>query len=315
MKYIDQTSDRSGATIVKLASRMEDQALAQHVLDVFFDPNRDKEYEGQMKTAEDTLLSSVYFEGQKNDLPFEEANRMQTKIAAMKTLFEIRENFSMRPEKIKKTASEFVESPRQTMKKIAEILVDRHGNGETYGTCSKAAELYTKLAEEVGENVPDTIKLYSLNGLEKNAHIIDNIRLHKYACLRNGLNHKQYTDFMKQANKIADNDVVSLRKLALAIDNMDSDCNIRNTVSGKHVPNGLETVFQVKQAHIKTAEEQNNDLKNIDKATIVARFGENSLNEIENPDGSINQDRLKAVSRLFGGSLNGEGSSTGNASE
>ena len=314
MKYIDQTSDKSGATIVKLASRLEDQDLAQRVLDVFFDPNRDREHEGQMKTAEDTLLSSVYFEGQKDNLPYIEAERMQTKLAALKTLFEIRENFSMRPEKIKKTASEFVESPRQTMKKIAEILVDKHGNGETYGMCSKAAALYTKLASEVGEDVPDSIKLYSLDGLEKNAHIIDNIRLHKYACLRNGLNHKGYTQFMKQANAIDDGDVVSLRKLAAAIDSMDSDCNIRNTVSGKHVPNGLETVFQVKQAYVKTAEEQDDQTKNMDKAQIVARFGENSLNEIENPDGSINRDRLKAVNRLFGGS-DGEGSSTGNASE
>ena len=314
MKYIDQTSDKSGATIVKLASRMEDQDLAKRVLNVFFDPNRDREHEGQMKTAEDTLLSSVYFEGQKHNLPYAEVERMQTKLAALKTLFEIRENFSMRPEKIKKTASEFVESPRQTMKKIAEILVDRHGNGETYGTCSKAAALYTKLASEVGEDVPDSIKLYSLDGLEKNAHIIDNIRLHKYACLRNGLNHKAYTAFMKQANAIGNDDVVSLRKLALAIDNMDADCNIRNTISGKHVPNGLETVFQVKQAQVKTAEEQDDQTKNMDKAQIVARFGENSLNEIENPDGTINQDRLKAVNRLFGGS-DGEGSSTGNASE
>ena len=229
---------------------------------------------------------------------------MATKLAALQTLYNVEGNFSMHK------CAEKKETPktdvRGEMQKISETLIVHHGNGKTYGECQKLANRYCKLASEAGIEIPSSILLYKLDKLEARPDIKDAVLMHKSACIRQGKNGGVY---QKLANALDKSfvDMPGLRKLATIIDDLDNKLGVRMSKSGRNLPNGLETVFRIKKEAEIEQKESSGD--NVDKATIVARFGDDALNVVEKDDGTLDKDRVNKLVQMFGGNGN-EGSNS-----
>ena len=78
---VDQRTDRSGAAFVKIAKRLDDQDLAEAAMNTLFSMERpeplDKTASFPTDTPEDTILSRIYFEGQREKIAADLAGKLE----------------------------------------------------------------------------------------------------------------------------------------------------------------------------------------------------------------------------------------------
>lgn len=303
MAYIDQRTDRSGAVLVKIANRLSDRELAERVLNVFFDPERDRSSQGLLKTAEDVLLSSVYFEGQREALAPKEAERVAEKLAAYRVLHGIDEDFTFRA-RLRKTASakplikiagDVAVNGKESLDRAMRSFTDAY-RGMTGGERSAYAKGFMKAAAELSAEPTELVRLHAEDGVAARHDIADRLRMHKSAGILCGRGDGADWDFLIDSVQKSELDDAGLSKLASAVDALDAAYGLRETRYGKGLPTGHETVFMLKQA------EEDGDKGDAlpDKAAVTALYGEDALDAVEDENGAIDKTRLKEVMRLFG---------------
>lgn len=80
---VHQGNDKSGAMLVKIASRIQDRSIAEQILHLFFSGQCKCAAEAgglPMDTPEDLIVSCAYLEGQRESLSSETAQAMDEKL-------------------------------------------------------------------------------------------------------------------------------------------------------------------------------------------------------------------------------------------
>lgn len=85
-----------------------------------------------------------------------------------------------------------------------------------------------------------------------------------------------------------------LQKLADLIYTMDISVGLDAPKYDRHLPDAFKTVF-CKTATAQDIEAEGPDLQHLDKAKIIARYGEDALEAVEDKDGEIDDAKLKQI--------------------
>nr|DAR55086.1 MAG TPA: hypothetical protein [Caudoviricetes sp.] len=329
----DQRTDRSGAVLVKIAKRMDDQELAEAAMNTFFSmekKERCKTASFPTETPEDTILSRIYFEGQREKFAADEAAELDNKLKTFEILHGISVNVSMRPLEKKAAAEPAVYELLPNCKVACENELVQAGKDFSAGyrqLSGKDRELFAKnflkAASEMGmcAEIPDEIKLYSGVHVMPREDMAEQIQLRKVAMERMG---EDATGYEVLATQLRSCDVTTfskddLLKLAEAISFADEACGLEKSRSGRTIPDAWHSVLRLKTAEelekeTKLADDAGRNARDVaqamSKSEIIGRFGPGALEEVEDDAGKIDTERLAGLIELFGGARQTEAEET-----
>ena len=306
----DQYTDRSGAALVKISSRLKNSGLAKLAIDTLFKIPR----EGKMQktasfptdSASDTFLSRLYFEGQREKIAADKAAEINANLEKYEALYGITNKvvFADLTKQAEDSSASVVELlPMCKIASAEELIQSGKDFSEQYENLSSKdrrtfAANFVKAASEHFPDVeiPEQVRLYVEDGVEGRSDIADSILLRKVAMERQGKDSVGYDTLYFDLSEMdtASLPVSDLHKLAVYIDNADNLVGLRETKHGKTIPDAWHTVFQIKKAEVTPASTKP-DADSMTKADIIARYGEGILDEVENDDGSIDKERLKTI--------------------
>lgn len=319
----DQRTDRSGAVLIKIAKRMTDQDLAESAMNLLFSMDREislhKTASFPTDTPEDTLLSRIYFEGQREKFAADKAAEIDSRLRTFEILHGVHVDASMRPLE-KKASGESVCFELLPQCKIA-CVNDLVQAGRDFSSGYRGltglervtfAENFVKAADALGADVPEEIKLYAGVHVAPREDMAEQILLRKVAMDRMGEDSSGYAVLAVQLRQCDVNSFSreDLMKLASAVSFADDASDLECGKLGKTIPDAWHSVLRVKTAEelrteakcaadkARTAEETASAM---DKADIIGRFGPGVLDEVEDADGKIDTARLAALIELFGG--------------
>ena len=305
----DQYTDRSGAALVKISSRLKNSGLAKLAIDTLFKIPR----EGKMQktasfptdSASDTFLSRLYFEGQREKIASDKAAEINANLEKYEALYGIN-NRVVFADLTKQAADDANVIELLPMCKIAseeELIQSGKDFSEQYEKLASKdrrtfALNFIKAASGQFPDVeiPEQVRLYAEVGVEGRGDIADSILLRKVAMERQGKDTVGYDTLYSDLSGLdtAALPVSDLHKLAEYLDKADNLVGLRETKHGKTIPDAWHTVFQIKQAEAADMTTKL-DVDSLTKADIIARYGEGILDEVENDDGSIDKERLKEI--------------------
>lgn len=304
-KIEDQYTDRSGSVLVKIASKLENLDDAKSVVDMLYgmEGRLDKlasKASFNCDTLEDTVLSRVYFEGQKHLMKEAEAKAIDDRIAVREALYGIQAPaFAPEAPVEKKASVELLPGVSvSTPEELEKIGADFEANYRqlSYDDRKSFANAFAKVAT----NIPASVKLYACQDVCLRPDAAEQLHFRKVACDHAG---KDGSAYMKLAELLADYDSASatkeeLAKLAETVHTLDKQFGLDGVAYDKRLPDAWHAMLKVAA---------NNDSSlsadpkpPLDRSDIIARYGEAALDEVENPDGTINQARLKEIMSLFG---------------
>ncbi|MGN1038320.1 MAG: hypothetical protein ACI4P0_02875, partial [Mailhella sp.] len=106
MTILDQRTDRSGAFLIKTASRLSDGELAKSLVDTFFSMERKPGGERfPVSSADDVRLSRLYFEGQREKIAAEEAEAIERRLSVHEALYGLENNIAFKAPMEKKAGA------------------------------------------------------------------------------------------------------------------------------------------------------------------------------------------------------------------
>ena len=319
MRLLDQRTDVSRAFLVKTASRLHDKDLASELLKMAEDCGSDTSCyaceDGMLfpvDTREQTMLSRVYFNGQRGMFTKEAAEEIDRTLSVYEQLYGIDNDFSLRQMGMRKTASEEHEllpgykvrgndglkrAGREFMEKQAKMSISDRVEFSTN---------FTKVAADSDVDIPEAIQQYGGGYGCDYERLQSALRLRKIAAKRAG---KDGAPFDKFASEIKSDFIKTaayedLASIAGSIQKLDEAFGFDSPWYDSRMPNAWQAVFNVKTAEEMFAGKDEEKAKNpeaMTKADVVARFGEDALDAIEDENGEIDYARLKEVMQLFGG--------------
>ena len=306
----DQYTDRSGAVLVKIASRLKNTNLAKLAINTLFQmPRADKMQKTasfSTQSAADTFLSRLYFEGQREKIASDQAKEIDANLSKYEALYGIptRVVFTKMTKQASESTKEAIELlPMCKIASADELIQSGKDFSEQYEKLASRdrrtfALNFMKAASERFKDVeiPEQVRLYAEDGVEGRSDIADSILLRKVAMERQGKDTVGYDTLYNDLKGIdtAALPVSDLHKLAEYLDKADNLVGLRETKHGKTIPDAWHTVFQIKQAEAAEMTTKP-DVDSLTKADIIARYGEGILDEVENDDGSIDKERLKEI--------------------
>ena len=317
----DQYTDRSGAALVKIASRLQNNAVAEEALNLLFSTERKdfrKVASFPTDSKENTILSRIYFDGQRDCFSKEAAEAIDNRISIYETLYHVKPDTSVKP--IEKQASATYELlPGVEIVGESEFVKAAEEFSENYQQLSYAdrctfAKNFCKVAEDLA---PVDVCLYAGVNTELRPDFKEQLHLRKLAadrCGKDGGEYEKLAVLLENAdNSTFDSD--SLHKLACTVNAIDESLGFTDVSYDKRLPDAWHALLR-KHAEEEGSTESNTE--KLSKSDIMARFGDQSLDEVENPDGTINQERLQQIMRLFGADprdvdKTGDGSTSPNA--
>ncbi len=307
-KIFDQYTDRSGATLIKIAGRLSDKKLAKLAIDTLFAMDRlpASETSFPSATSRDTFLSRIYFEGQRDKIE-------KTAAIDIEKRLEVAEALHLVPNRarFKKTAQET--GPKGAiallpMCKIAsktELVQAGQDFCKDFEKLSSAdrrifSRNFVKIAKLSGIEIPDDIKIYACEQVEARKDLAELILLRKTAMEGSRGEDCGFGALYDKLRQIdpATLTMPELYKIAQLLDNADNFYGIREKGPGKTIPDAWRSVFQVKQAEIVTPAVS---VESMTKAEIISRFGEGALEEVENDEGEIDRVKLRNLVQAIGG--------------
>ena len=325
---IDQQSDRSqqalyqalsdyseADTIKKIAASIDSSGITK-LASIEFALDDFRAF--PINTTENTILSKVYFDHQK------ENNLFNTKLASYlpKTeniinthlnLFDIPSNLFERVQKeMKKQAEDFTPQyliPSKNLCKVATAqdltdaseLFEKNIRSLDIPTRIEFSQNYVKIAMEVKhKQFSPQISKYAAE-LDSN---LNNTRrfleLRAAAAQRKNLV-KQGQEYIKLASQLGkvDEDATTkeeLLKLAELIYSMDEKHGL---LDERKMPCAYSSVFnKLADMDAVIKPQENVQAKTMSKADIIGKFGVNALSSVENQDGTINPDRVAEMNKL-----------------
>lgn len=321
MKLLDQRTDVSRAFLVKTASRLHDKDLASKLLKIAEECGNDTSCyaceDGMLfpvDSREQTMLSRVYFNGQRGMFTKEAAEEIDRTLSVYEKLYNIDNDFSLAG--LRKTASEenhellpgynvrgkggIQRAGREFMEKQAKMSIQDR---------VEFSSNFMKCASDNGVDIPESIKQYGGGYGCDYERLQSALRLRKIAAKRAGKDGTPYEELAGKLTKVAvdNSSQEELAGLAGFMQKMDQDYGFDSPWYDSRMPNAWQAVFN-KTAEEMVAnkdEEKTKNPESMTKADVVARFGEDALDEIENENGEIDYAKLKEVIKLFGGSNGG----------
>lgn len=305
---VDQYSDKSGAVLVKISSRLNDERIAKLALDTLFDMERPlaKEASFPSDTARDTFLSRIYFEGQRNKLEKDAALAIEKRLEVAETLHCIPNRAQF-----KKIAHDNTPLPAISLLPMCKIASKNEliqaGNDfcrdfEKLSSSDRRifARNFVKAAAVANVEAPDTIKLYACENVEARTDLADQILLRKIAMEGSSGEDCGFGALYDNIRQIDSSTLKlpELYKLARLLESADNFYGIREKGHGKTIPDAWHSVFQVKKAEIAASAV---NIEGMTKAEIISRFGEGALEEVENDEGEIDRAKLKNLVQAMGG--------------
>lgn len=306
-RIVDQYSDKSGTELVKIASRLKDKKLAKLALDTLFNMERPYREDASFPstTPKDAFLSRIYFEGQREKIASEQADDIEKRLGVDEALHNLSHHVAFKPQ-IKKTASNTSIALLPLCKIASKSELFQAGEDfcrDFEKLSSKDRRVFSrnfvKTAAAFGMDIPDDVKLYACVDVEGRSDIMDNILLRKVAMEGRGVENSGFAQLYEALKEVdvPGLGIADLYKLAQALDDADEFYEIRETLRGRTIPDAWHSVFQVKEAE---QEAPKVDVGSMTKAEIISRYGEGALEEVEDNEGEIDKEKLKALISAFG---------------
>lgn len=317
MRLFDQRTDVSRAFLVKTASRLHDKDLASELLKIAEECGSDTSCyaceDGMLfpvDSREQTMLSRVYFNGQRGMFTKEAAEEIDRTLSVYEQLYGITGDFTLSG--IRKTASEeshellpgYSVSGASGLKRASREFMEKQAKMSIQDRVEFSTN-FVKCASENSVDVPEAIQQYG-GGYECDYERLQSaLRLRKIAAKRAG---KDGTAFDKFASEIKQSFIKNasyedLSGIAGQIQKLDETFGFDSPWYDSRMPNSWQAVFNkvAEEVFAGKDEEKTKNPESMTKADIVARFGEDALDAIEDENGEIDYARLKEVMKLFGG--------------
>lgn len=312
---VHQGNDKSGAVLVKIASRIQDRSIAEQILHLFFSGQCKCAAEAgglPVDTPEDLIVSCAYLEGQRESLSSETAQAMDEKLDIWANLHGMtRPHIEMLPCMSKRASMSFELFPGVTVSSKEALIragADFAANRRHMGLEERFqfAENFVEAASEYGVKVPDAVAVYVPGLVEVCPDVESRMALRKSAALMTGASGAEYGALELALRERGEELNIPLAvKLASQVRELDRRYGLgemyipsRRRRAAGTLEDAWEAVFQVKKAeqpeqvHIMGREEP------LDKAAIVSRYGAGALEIVERKDGSIDLSALKKLQRM-----------------
>ena len=322
MKLHDQRTDKSRACLVKIANRLSDASVSEAVLKLAMSniPAPEKDifaWEGNsmfpVGSAEDTVLSRAYFNGQRAKLASDIADALDERIGLYEALYGLDLDMGMREfEKVAQRSAEllpgYIVTEVEGLVKAAEEFEAKFTQLDTKDRCAFADSFVKIAAEWECEATNDAIMTYSGSKGCNEGLLREYLGIRKTACRRTGQETTYYDDMLAalDSGDLTVNDREGMVVVAQCLQVGDEQHGFTSAKYDNKMPDAWHAVFNEKVAEEADGtdisdNEQRKDYRTMTKGDIIARFGEDALDVVEDEQGEIDYGRLKEVVRLFGG--------------
>lgn len=318
MQILDQYHDVSKKSLVKFAHLLPGELSSEYL-----DTGLSELPELQEKTAyawpecdlfptdspDNVKLSRLYFEGQRDLIEKSAAERIDKNIGLYEELYNI-------------TAPELLTKVAKKSSGNLELLPGvKIASEEDFAAALKdfasgyldldmgdrvAFSANAMLCKEAAESIPDIVRIYGEEAVRSGAEIRQGLELRKVACMCAGKSGDKYTAL---ADELSDSLLSSgtredFHKLAELIYKYDDTVGLTARKYDHKLPDAWQTVFKTAgDESLEPDAEKDKPAREFTKADVIGRFGEASLDSVENTDGSLNQQRVKDLIRMFGGTV------------
>lgn len=316
MSIKDQHSDKSRALLVKCASRLNDQKLAEQVLAAGLEKkaSTSNEYAWEdaslfpVGTPEETAVSRVYFNGQREKIASAIADKIDARLSAFEELHGIHGDFSLRKLE-KKAADDAIELlPGYTvhgdagLEKAGKEFIEKKAQ-LSISDRAKFANAYIKEAAMRGLRTPDEIVQYTGMYSCDPDMLSQALSLRKTACWRAGMDGRPFVDLAEALGKADVQKATFQEKVAMTetIGALDAKFGLDSPYYDNRLPNAWESVFNTKTAEDDDASAVKIDPQSMTKADIAARYGDEAVDALDDGHGNIDRDRLAKVVQMLGG--------------
>lgn len=321
---VDQRTDISMASLRKFASMLTDKEFSEAVWEIatsnFTEDGLVKKAsytkfafpEANMfpvDTENDAIISKVYFEAQREKIAENLADRISAKLDTYLDLYGVPSSFEMHMSKV---ASSTDFRPRHLIPsvglfKVAMVqdldaayqefssAIGEYSVPERVEFCKEFAKVATTIRSQ---ELPPLVQRYC--GMMDSD--LDNVRallgIRKVAASREGKSGDEYAKLATSLQGVEDATPEELEKLADYILGLDAVYGFTQPKYDKKMPDAYATVFN-KQA----AAPDEDSLKgeaSLTKAEIIAKYGPEALDALEDPEGNVDQEKLKQVMATTG---------------
>lgn len=307
----DQNTDRSGAALVKIACRLNDQEVAEAALGTLFSMDREfsKTAEFPVDSPENVFLSRIYLEGQKDIIPQEKYAELDNRIGIYEALYGLDYDTSFA--EMEKVADEerFDLLPGISVGSAEEVVQYGNDFSNNYNNLSYSdrldfSENFCKVAELVDADIPEDVAIYAGYDIDIRPDVAEQMHFRKLACERAGKDGSLYEQLgsMLEGLDRGSASPEEMYKLACLVHAEDARNGFTDVSYDKRLPDAWHAVLCKHAEEDGSGSEESNDKPKdeMTKSDIVARFGDQALDEVENPDGTVNQKRLHQIMMLFG---------------
>lgn len=312
----DQNSDTSLALLRKLSSLLENNDFGEEVWQMGNARTEHAKTASNHKfafpemamfpvdSAEETILSKVYFEGQRTKLAEDLATAIDTRLNTYIDLYDIPDAFALMQEK---TASTADFKPRHLLPsaglyKVATVtdLVNAGTHFEknlpAYSLPERVefSKEYSKVATTIrSQRLPKAVQTYC--GVMETD--MDNVKallgIRKVAACRAGKSGVEYDKLSSAISQVKQADKDELEKLAQTIHAIDSVYGFTAEKYDKKIPDAYASVFNKEATERDGGEDPETSTKQMTKEDIIAQYGEDAVEALENEDGDIDYKKLQ----------------------
>lgn len=260
-----------------------------------------------VSTLEDTVLSKVYFEHQREKLADYQEVEAEQVLDTYLNLYNIPEELFTNT--IEKAASENIEHcllPTLGICKVASAedlenvgtLFERDYKNLEIAQRVEFASNFVKAASDFGvKDYPSKVATY-IGTLDTDINNLQTLLEARASAA--SLRGESGEDYTKLAFALKDIDLptsAELTKLAEVIHSMDEEHNFTDESYDHRLPDAYHTVFN------KEADTTPEDVKNpahISKSEIIAQYGEDALEALEDNEGNLDTEKLKNLGKIYG---------------
>lgn len=283
-------------------------------------------------TKENVLLSKVYFDYQESTMEPKLAHSIDCKLNTYLDLHSIPEEFFTKPSSMDKTASSEKEVKRSTtyllpehnigavtcksdLEKLSSSFEKDHTNlsmadrvkfAQNFIKCTSEFEdvhysnTLAKYASLLDTDLANTSYLLKLRAGICHVNNKDGSSFTKLATLLDQVTGNNGLSSLKSLGLATDESRKSLTKLAETIQKLDEQAGLDQRKYDSAIPDSFSSVFNLDKLATDAEEKTKGEVKEKEpsKAEVISLYGEDVLEEVEDEDGDIDQDKLKEIEKL-----------------
>jgi len=262
-------------------------------------------------TAENTILSKLYFDHQRDQFHEKVANDISARLDAFLDIHGLpSEIFKYKDlEKVANAQECFTLLPEQDLCKVASEedlnsaggLFTRDGMNLTVPERVSFAQNFVKAASHFNvTKYPVLVAKYASQldtDLENTKYLVEARAL---LSSRTGQDGSDYEKLAADIGTVTETpETAELTKLAEVLHTLDVSKGFDSPRFDKQIPCAYSSVFnKMAEESSKDTDKDDDELKKMDKASVVGKYGEGALEQVEGDDGKIDHEKLKEVAKL-----------------